>query len=47
MKVKKKFDVLEMKMVTDYKKKSIGAPTLPLDELGVIHPNDKYNSIME
>ena len=49
MMVKKKFDVFQMKKVTNCKKKKIISvtPTVPLDELEVIYQNDKFDSIME
>jgi len=40
MKEMKKFDVLEIKMITDCKKKK-KPKYIIFDELGVIYPNDK------
>ena len=37
----KKFNILEMKTLTNCKKNHIGDTNISLDELKVIYPNDK------
>lgn len=41
MKEMKEFDVFEMKMIINCKKKALARHTISLDELGVIYPNHK------